>query len=123
MEPLFGYMKLALEVSNDPATFSGAWNFGPYNHDSLAVNQLADMAISAWGKGKLTIKEDRSAPHEAHYLRLDISKAIGELGWLPRMKVNDAVQRTIQWYKAFYDGAKATDLIDEDLKYYESLHN
>jgi CDP-glucose 4,6-dehydratase len=116
-------MQLALALQNDVQKFSGAWNFGPHNQDNLGVHELAQLAIKAWGSGELVVQQNEDAPHEAKYLRLDISKAIGELSWQPRMNVNDAVQRTIQWYKAFYDGSNATDLIEEDLKYYKALYN
>jgi hypothetical protein len=39
------------------------------------------------------------------------------------MRAGEAIKRTINWYKSFYDGGKATDLIEEDLKHYRSLFN
>ena len=77
-------------------------------------------ALDMAREGNINITQDANAPHEAHLLRLDISKAVGELKWSPKMRAEDAIQRTIQWYKAFYSGSNAQKLMEEDLKYYQS---
>lgn len=123
MEPLLGYMQLALLLKSDATKYSGAWNFGPQTEDNFSVFHLADIAINVWGSGSTKVGEDANAPHEARLLRLDISKAVGELNWTPKMRAAEAVKRTINWYKGFYNGGKATDLMDEDLKHYQSLFN
>ncbi len=123
MEPLFGYMMLALRLSEDATKYSGAWNFGPYNHDTLSVIHLANAVVEMWGSGNLTISNDLNAVHEAHLLRLDISKAISELKWTPKMDATLAIKRTIDWYKRFYSGENVTTLMDEDLNFYQSLLN
>jgi CDP-glucose 4,6-dehydratase len=123
MEPLVGYMMLALRLSEDATKYSGAWNFGPYNQDNLSVIHLANAAVEMWGSGNLTISNDLNAVHEAHLLRLDISKAISELKWTPKMDATLAIKRTIDWYKRFYSGENVTTLMDEDLNFYQSLLN
>lgn len=123
VEPLLGYMQLALLLQCDAINYSGAWNFGPQAEDNLSVLNLADIAINIWGSGSIRVTENANAPHEARLLRLDISKAVGELNWTPKMHAAEAIKRTINWYKAFYNGSKATDLMAEDLKHYQSLFN
>jgi CDP-glucose 4,6-dehydratase len=123
MEPLLGYMQLALLLDYDASGYAGAWNFGPQPEDTFSVLHLSDIAINIWGTGKIKVSEKVNEPHEARLLRLDISKACGELNWWPRMRAGEAIKRTINWYKAFYDGGKAADLIEEDLKHYRSLFN
>lgn len=123
MEPLRGYMHLALSLQKDVHKYTGGWNFGPHTEDNFSVLELSEMAINIWGEGNLNIAQDANAPHEAHLLRLDISKAAGELKWFPKMRAEEAIQRTINWYKAFYDGGEAKRLIEEDLAYYQSLFN
>jgi CDP-glucose 4,6-dehydratase len=123
LEPLLGYMQLALVIMDDVARYSGAWNFGPVGEDNLSVKELTNIAVGMWGKGVVKLSNDTHAPHEARLLKLDISKAIGELKWTPRMRASEAIKRTIQWYRSFYNGSKATTLVDGDLKYYQSLFN
>lgn len=123
MEPLSGYMLLALSLQQDVNKYTGGWNFGPQPEDNFSVLELSKIAINIWGEGNIKLLQDNNGPHEAHLLRLDISKAAGELKWSPKMRAEEAIQRTIQWYKAFYSGSNVTTLVDEDLKYYQSLFN
>jgi CDP-glucose 4,6-dehydratase len=123
MEPLAGYLQLALSLQQDVTKYTGAWNFGPHTEDNFSVLELSKMAIHIWGEGNLKVSRDVNAPHEAHLLRLDISKATGELNWFPKMRAEEAIKRTIQWYKAFYSGSNVKKLVEEDLKHYQSLFN
>lgn len=123
MEPLLGYMQLALLLQDEASKYSGAWNFGPQAEDNFSVLNLTSTAVNIWGKGNIKVTENANALHEARLLRLDISKAAGELNWMPKMRAAEAIKRTINWYKAFYNGGKATELMDEDLKHYQSLFN
>ncbi len=123
MEPLFGYMLLALKLNDDVNNFSGAWNFGPYNDDNFSVIDLANIAVESWGAGKLIVDKDVNAPHEARLLRLDISKVINELKWTPKLNAEQAIGRTLSWYKEFYNGKNVSELMDEDLLFYQSFFN
>jgi CDP-glucose 4,6-dehydratase len=121
MEPLLGYMQLALCLKANASAYSGAWNFGPSPEDNISVIELSNIVVDIWGKGDIKVTENEKAPHEARLLRLDISKAVGELRWTPKMPAEEAIQRTVKWYKGFYNGDKVKGLMDEDLKYYQSL--
>ena len=122
LEPVFGYLQLGFLLNKEPLKYSGSWNFGPENTDNLPVIEIAKQAIKIWGKGKIDLKVDPNAPHEAGLLRLDISKAINLLKWKPLMNTATAVERTILWYKSYYEGNKTVvDLLEEDILYYQSL--
>ncbi len=123
MEPLSGYMLLALSLQKDVNKYTGSWNFGPHTEDNFSVLELSGIAINIWGEGNIKVLQEVNAPHEAHLLRLDISKAAGELKWFPKMRAEEAIRRTILWYKAFYNGSNVKSLIEEDLKHYQSLIN
>ncbi len=122
LEPVFGYLLLGALLSKDPLKYCGAWNFGPDNTDNLPVLNIAQQAINIWGKGKIGVQANPNDPHEAGLLKLDISKALNELGWKPKMNTNTAIERTINWYKSFYeDTATAVELLEADILYYQSL--
>jgi CDP-glucose 4,6-dehydratase len=127
LEPVFGYLQLGALLSGDPLKYSGAWNFGPENADNLPVSEIANQAIKIWGEGRegrLDVQVDNLALHEAGLLKLDISKAVSELGWKPLMNTSLAIERTINWYKAFYKRSEtAAKLLDADISYYQSLQN
>ncbi len=122
LEPVFGYLQLGALLSSEPLKYSGAWNFGPENADNLSVLEIAEQAIRIWGNGKLDVKVDSDAPHEAGLLKLDISKAVNELRWKPCMNTSMAIERTINWYKSFYKNEQtAAQLLEADILYYQSL--
>ena len=124
LEPVFGYLQLAQALAADVNKYGGAWNFGPANADNLPVLHIAEKAIAKWGKGEIDLQIDPDAVHEANLLKLDISKAINELKWKPLMDTEKAVERTIVWYKSFYEGNKtASALMKEDILFYQSLLN
>ena len=115
LESVSGYLQLGASLSKEPLKYCGAWNFGPANSDNLPVLNIAKQAIDIWGKGAIDIRADPNAPHEAGLLKLDISKAVNELGWKPQMNTEAAINRTINWYKLFYEEkATAVELLEAD---------
>jgi CDP-glucose 4,6-dehydratase len=42
---------------------------------------------------------DSSQPHEATLLQLDISLAMRELNWQPKLSAADAIGWTMEWYR------------------------
>ncbi len=121
LEPLYGYLLLALNLSENVEKFSGSWNFGPRPDDNFSVSELANLAVTIWQKGKVTVEHDHSAPHEAQLLRLDISKATAGLKWTPKMDAKQAIERTIRWYSRFYQHQRAEELVQDDLNLYKTL--
>lgn len=122
LEPVFGYLQLGVLLAANPLRFNGAWNFGPVNEDNLPVIDIAKHAITAWGKGRIDLQIDQNAVHEAGLLKLDISKAIEELGWKPIMNATTAIERTISWYRSFYEErATVLDLLEADFSFYQTL--
>lgn len=102
LEPLFGYLLLGSKLYTDPVKYSQAYNFGPDVNDALPVTKMVDMAIESWGGGEYFVNQMAGQPHEAGLLKLDISKAINDLGWKPKMNASQAVSKTIAWYKTYY---------------------
>lgn len=106
MESLAGYLLLGAKLFEDPVKYSTAYNFGPYINDALPVKDMVEMAISSWGKGNYYLNSSANEPHEAGLLKLDINKAITELGWRPKLQASEAVKATIDWYKGFYENSE-----------------
>ncbi|MFT3907931.1 MAG: CDP-glucose 4,6-dehydratase [Ferruginibacter sp.] len=108
LEPLAGYLLLGGLMNDDPKEFSGAYNFGPLPGDHLTVKELVTLAIKTWGSGEWKDISDKTQPHEATLLKLDISKAIQTLGWKPKLNAINAIEWTLQWYKQTTDIAGFT---------------
>ncbi len=103
LEPLSGYLLLAMRMWEDPTKYCEAWNFGPFETDIATVQKVVEKVISLWGCGKYEVVGDKRF-YEAGLLRLDISKAMMKLGWRPKWNFDIALERTIKWYKSFYEG-------------------
>ena len=99
LEPLNGYLQLAMLAHENENQISDAYNFGPFENDHLAVSELVKTAINNWGSGTWKDISNSKEPHEAGLLKLDINKAINELNWQPKMNSQQAIEWTIRWYK------------------------
>jgi CDP-glucose 4,6-dehydratase len=110
LDPLFGYCVLASRLLDDPAGVQGAWNFGPTPGEECDVGALCDQIVAAWGSGAWKDHSGSDAPHEASVLRLTSEKARVQLGWRARWSSEQAIARTVAWYRSWADGEPAHDL-------------
>jgi CDP-glucose 4,6-dehydratase len=99
LEPLGGYLLLGGLLASGATKLSPAYNFGPQPHDHLPVGQLVQQAIANWGNGEWVNASDKSQPHEAGLLQLDITLADKELHWQPKLTAAEAIAWTLQWYR------------------------
>ncbi|SRR5579875_576063 len=102
LEPLAGYLLLAERLYEDAENYSGAYNFGPSEDGAVTVSEIADLVVRMWGDGSWRAAEPREtekAPREARYLRLDAGKARQILGWRPRLRLEQALDMTLAWYR------------------------
>lgn len=101
LEPVVGYLLLGAHLAIEPLQFSQAYNFGPHLSDALPVEEMLKLAIASWGKGEYLVEQVEGQPHEAGLLKLDISLAINQLKWQPKMNAKQAVSMTMDWYSEF----------------------
>lgn len=101
LEPLSGYLLLAQRLYEEGAGFASGWNFGPAEEDAKPVEWLVQRLCAGWGEGAGYELDKGEHPHEAHYLKLDCSKARSELGWSPRWKLEKALQSIVEWTKVY----------------------
>jgi CDP-glucose 4,6-dehydratase len=112
IEPLRGYVVLAQEAWHQGAEINTAFNFGPRDVDVVEVEVVMDRLVRAWG-GSAAWELDPEAdmqPHEAGLLKLDCSLAAAKLGWEPRLNLETGLDRTVEWYSAFYADSSAEEL-------------
>lgn len=117
LEPLYGYMMLALQLEKDPLNFSGAWNFGPDPDDIKTVGEIIKIAQDL-DFNLASTEFVKNNQEEAQYLSLDISKVKRKLKLKPKWSSKDAVKISFNWYMRFYNGEDPSQLIDEDIKAY-----
>lgn len=110
LEPLSGYLDLALALLDRPSDFSSPWNFGPLDGDFLTVEQVASRVLGIWGEGALRKEVDPNAAHEATLLHLSIDKALAQLRWRPVYSGHEAIRVTTEWYRLRHQGGAARDI-------------
>lgn len=119
LEPLRGYLLLAERLYNSSAEYAEAWNFGPDDSDAKPVEWIADNVCELWGDDACwNNAADNEQPHEAGFLRLNCDKAKERLGWQPRMPLPQALQWTIEWYKAWHRGDDVRALTENQIENY-----
>lgn len=102
LEPLSGYLMMGEKIFQDDK-YLGAYNFGPDTSDMMRVEDIVKKAIETLGKGGYKIQKDEYM-HEAGLLLLDNAKAKTLLGWSPQFWIDDALERTLEWYRIYADG-------------------
>lgn len=118
LEPLGGYLALAASLTQDPARYSGPWNFGPLEEASRSVRDLTEAVISRWGSGKIEVLHAPAEPYEAEVLHLNCDKAHHELGWWPRWGFERTVHETVDWYRAVLGGASVAEVSSQQVNRY-----
>ncbi len=105
LEPLAGYLRLAEMLYTDGPRYDGAWNFGPDAGDAKDVEWIVKRMFAAWPEAPGYAIDKGRHPHEAQCLKLDSLKARRELGWAPRWHIGTAIDKIIDWTRAFQAGA------------------
>lgn len=98
LEPLGAYLLLAAKMSEDGKGYNTAFNFGPDVEDKKTVEELTKIFLERYQQGSYTIVQQEGALHEAKLLMLDSNKAKEQLGWLPKLTANEAIEWTADWY-------------------------
>lgn len=120
MEPLEGYMTLAEKLHQDES-LAEAWNFGPDEKDcknvDYIISTLKRLIPTHAGIDNIG---NANQPHEAHFLKLDCSKAKERLNWHPKFHVEKALQFTADWYTCQFNGE---DLRQKSLEQIRAYHD
>ena len=100
---------LAQQLYTHGVAFAEGWNFGPREDDAQTVQWIVDKLVAQWGQGASWRNDEGTHPHEAHYLKLDCSKARMNLHWQPRWTLEHTLGRIVNWQKAWLGGAQMYD--------------
>jgi CDP-glucose 4,6-dehydratase len=121
LEPLHGYIRLAEQLLTHDPRYATAYNFGPSEDDARPVAWIAEKMTRFWGDGAKWVLDPEPGVHEAGTLKLDTSRARGDLGWTPQMRLETALEWTVQWARAWQFGADMHAITLGQIEAYESL--
>ncbi|MGD0050805.1 MAG: CDP-glucose 4,6-dehydratase [Vulcanimicrobiaceae bacterium] len=117
LDPLAGYLVLAEHLFGAGAErYARAWNFGPGSACVATVEDVVARVQGAWGQRVPSVRSD--GPREASRLALDASAATAELGWIPRLGLDEAIDWTVAWYRRVHDGESGERLALDQLERY-----
>ena len=115
LDPLYGYLKLAAALDNDPSLHGEAFNFGPLNQESRSVESICYQVKDILPEVKFKINDIYNS--ESNLLQLDCSKSHVRLGCSARFDSYEAVKMTINWYRQYMkDKTKLKYIVDEQIR-------
>lgn len=121
LEPLRGYLELAQRLVERGNGYAQSWNFGPDERDARPVAWVADQLAREWGVRNSWQQEGDAHPHEAAFLRLDISKSRALLDWFPAMTLEKAIELIVNWVKEFQSGGDAREITLSQIDQYQDF--
>jgi CDP-glucose 4,6-dehydratase len=118
LEPLSGYLLLGANLLNDPAEFTGSWNFGPPASDVRTVFDVASSIMEHLGGGNVNVMPSQDNQHEAQLLQLNCDRANQLLGWHSRWNANKTLLATADWFKKVGSGMPASQVTSSQIRDY-----
>ncbi len=118
LEPLSGYITIAEHLYKQGPDFAEAWNFGPKEEDAQPVQWIVERLVYQWGDSAAWFLSEGQHPHEAHYLKLDYSKAKMRLNWTPVWSLEGTLSRIVVWQKKWLAGQDIKQHTINEIKEY-----
>jgi len=121
LEPLSGYLSLAIALKGNASLHGETFNFGPPSYQNHSVGELVDLMAKHWANASwedAPSKED--GHHEANLLKLNCDKALHYLKWWSAWDFQDTVRETVVWYRNYYEQPKES-IIDISLEQIEQF--
>lgn len=115
LEPISGYLRLALALRSNGKMYSESWNFGPDSSNIRTVVELTSSIQGHFGRGTVEIDFETSW-HEANLLQLNCDKALNSLSWRPTWSADETFQKTAEWYKLVSEGHSARSVTDRQIR-------
>ena len=108
LEPLSGYLALALELHGDAAAHGEPFNFGPPAQQDHTVGELVTAIGAHWSRARWESEPTQGdKPHESALLKLNCDKALHRLGWHATWDFSQTVRQTALWYREYHEGSAA----------------
>ncbi len=68
------------------------------------------------GQGQKWVSHSSEGPHEARFLRLDCSRLKQVFGWKPVWTLEEAVEKTVEWAKAYAGNENLEACMDRQIE-------
>lgn len=122
LEPVYAYLMIAAMQYQDKK-YAGWYNVGPDDRDCFQTGALVDLFVKHWGEGLKWINKCDGGPHEANFLKLDCSKLKITFGWKPRWNLDTAIEKVVEWSKAWISGKNVRAVMDDQINEFINLRS
>ena len=124
LEPLSGYLNLALHLSEN--NFDGeAYNFGPSSNQDNTVLDLIKALSEGWFNNPddyIEIQQKNKSFKEAHLLKLNCDKALNNLKWKSTLDYKKTCEFVSSWYFEYYKGENdIINFTDNQINEYQEI--
>lgn len=107
LEPLSGYITLAMSLHGNSKLHGQPFNFGPNMQQNNSVGELVSAMAKHWDQVRWEdVASQYRGPHESGLLKLNCDKALCYLNWQAVMNFKTTVKMTAEWYRSFYTDPK-----------------
>ena len=115
LEPVYAYLMIAAKQYED-SKYQSWYNVGPDDQDCFQTGALVDLFVKYWGEGLKWIDRYDGGPHEANFLKLDVSKLKTTFGWKPHWNLERAIAKVVEWSKVWVAGEDVRFVMDKQIE-------
>ena len=111
LEPLSGYLCLAMNLREGLKLHGEPFNFGPNDNCNYTVQDVANSMAIYWKGGKWVDVSDSSNDYESGLLKLNCDKAMELLKWNATLTFEETIKLTVNWYEDYFKNELNTQTI------------
>lgn len=115
MDALNGYLTVAMMQFEDKE-YASNYNFGPEDENCISTGKLVDLFCNKTNNKIKWINKHDGGPHEAKFLKLDISKSKAVLGWKPTWNIDKTMDKIVEWLFVYEKNEDVTKVVDKQIK-------
>ncbi len=118
LEAARGLLLLTERLATTPKQFHGAWNLGPAQASAAPVRRVVDILVREWGNGAAWANTGGDGIPEAGLLMLNSAKADAQLNWRNAWSLEEALAKSVAWYRAAAAGQDMTAVTRQQIADY-----
>lgn len=111
LEPISGYLTLAMELTLNQDLCGEPFNFGPPTNENKTVREVVSKMADIWDIGRWEHQPSTNKLKEHGLLQLNCEKAYRYFGWRSVWDFDSTIAETVEWYKNYY-AQPSTDTFD-----------
>jgi CDP-glucose 4,6-dehydratase len=125
LEPLSGYLTLAIQLSQNPELHGEPFNFGPPAHQNHTVLELVQSMSDHWEQVRWEdVSDSGEQSYESGLLKLNCDKALYYLHWQAILSFQETVRMTAEWYRSYYENPSIIQEVTlTQIRKYETLYS